>query len=280
LISLSQAGVRYCCVGSAPSVIQYRVDLSTFPGENKKCYSLNGNYAWAGDNPPSGASTCATDYCNCPPEAHKTQQAMGWFFGDMRRIMYPIMGIIFGLLWVILAFIGGGPATILLMITALLDAIFGIFLIFLPVTTFLGLFYVAIGAFTIAIAKHSVGGSKGIYFLITLTVLIFLLTGGLTFFAYPHTNYIDQIAASIANCESSMNIINWDNNYWNLDTRCENWALFEAFAVFFLFLLQPLAILELFFKMSSGGGGGGGGGGSGGSGGQSAGHSTQNTNAQ
>jgi len=192
--------------------------------------------------------------------------------------MYPIMGIIFAVIWIALAFIGGGPATIVLMIVALLDAVFGIFLIFLPVTAFLGLFYVAIGAFTIAISKHNLGGSKALYFLVAMTVLIFLLTGGLTFFANTTANYIDIIASSINSfsngCEDSMNIDNWENNYWNLDTRCENWALFEAFVVFFLFLLQPIAVLELFFK-KSGGGGGGGAGGQGA--GHSAGHSGQST---
>jgi uncharacterized membrane protein YgcG len=233
-------------------------------------------YGCAGDTVPlpPGVSSCNTDYCNCPPEAHKSITTMPWYFGEMRKIMYPIMGMIFAVIWIALAFIGGGPATIILMIVALLDAVFGIFLIFLPVTAFLGLFYVAIGAFTIAIAKHSLGGSKAIYFLVFMTVLIFLLTGGLTFFANTFSNYVDIIASSISSCESSMNIYNWENSYWNLDTRCENWALFEAFVVFFLFLIQPIAVLELFFKKSKSGGGGGGGG----AGGHSAGPSSQNTN--
>jgi len=211
---------------------------------------------------PQGTKLCDVDYCNCPANVHKTLQALGWTFGDMRNIMYPVMGIVFSIIWLALAFIGGGPVDIILLIVSLIDAVFGIFLIFLPVTTYLGLFYVAIGAFTIASVRHSFGGKIGVYILIGLTIVIFLLTGGLTVVA-NNTNAVDDIAANTvsftsSDCESDMNIDNWENSYQNLNTRCENWALFLAFCVFFLFLSQPIAILELFFKKSGGGSGVGG----------------------
>jgi len=97
--------------------------------------------------------------------AQNDDDGMTQEFGEMKKIMYPIMGVIFGVLWIILAFIGASlPHDILLIVVGLIDAIFGIFLIFLPVTTFLGLFYVAVGAFTIAVCRHSWGGDRGIDF--------------------------------------------------------------------------------------------------------------------
>jgi hypothetical protein len=197
---------------------------------------------------------------------------MAWFFGDMRKIMYPLMGILFALGWFALAFIGGGPVDIILMAVALIDGVFGILLIFLPVTAYLGLFYVAIGAFTLAVTKHSLGGKAGMYFLIAMTIIIFLLTAGLTFIAFT-INYFDLIENYISSCEADMNIINWELSYWNLDTRCENWALFTAFSVFLLFLVQPIALLELFFKKSGSRSGSG-------SGGHHAGQQNVNTNPQ
>jgi len=264
-ISVSQAVVRYCCYGTSPAVTQ----RECLKPDNTKCISspqtvLNSTittYGCIGDSytVPSSASTCTIDFCNCPPEAHKTEVAVGWFFGEMRKIMYPIMGIIFAIIWIVLAFIGGGPTEVLLLVVSIIDAIFGILLIFLPPTAYLGLFYVAIGAFTIAVVKHSIGGKFGLYFVIGLTILVFLLTGGLTWIAGGGP-FFEEVANSIGNCEDSMNIIDWDDAYWNLDTRCENFALFEGFCVFLLFLVQPIALLALFFQMSGGGHGGGHGG--------------------
>jgi len=166
------------------------------------------------------------------------------------------MGIVFAILWVGLAFIGGGPVDIILIGVGLIDAVFGIFLIFLPVVTYLGLFYVLVGALTIAVSRH---GGEATTFVMVLTVIIFFITGGLTVVSYASPSAFEGIANYIANCEADMNIVNWDNKYWGLDTRCENWALFTAFCVYFLFLVQPLGLIALFFKKSGGGGGGGGG---------------------
>jgi len=142
-------------------------------------------------NSTGSNAVCTTDGCNCPPgflTSQPTNQASNNVtsddpvFGSMRSIMYPVMGVIFGLIWIILAFIVARlPLDLLLLICGIMDAIFGLFLIFIPITTFLGLFYMAIGAFTIAITRHRWGGDTGIDFLLALTIIIFLLTGGLTF---------------------------------------------------------------------------------------------------
>jgi len=248
----------YCCEGVSPIYVWQTICSSSL---SSKCYSdtITGAtyYGCAGDSTTltSAAKTCTTDFCNCPAEAHKSPGSMPWFYREMRKIMYPIMGIIFSLLWVGLAFIGGGPIDIVLLVVAIIDAVLGILLIFLPETTYLGLFYVAIGALTIAVVRHSLGGNAGLIFLIVLTIGIFLLTGGLTVVANSN-NYFDRVAAYFTFCQRDMNIINWDNLYWNLDTRCENFSLFVAFCVFLLFLVQPVALLELFFKKSGGHGGG------------------------
>jgi len=170
-------------------------------------------------------------------------------FLDMKKIMFPIMGVIFGVIWIVLAFVGASlPVDIILLIIGILDGLFGIFLIFLPVTTFLGLFYIAVGAFTITIARHSWGGDRGIDFVLALTVIIFLLTGGLTFVAFDFgggADYFNRIRSYVPYCDSDMNI---NRNPGDYSDRCGNYALFIAFSVFLLFLLQPIALLAAAFK--------------------------------
>jgi len=295
----------YCCINGVTGVPGSIEQGKCLAPANAKC----GTYTDSTTSPPTvtygcapdsvqvipGVSVCTTDFCNCPSDGtvHKTFTAVGWFFGDMRRIMYPIMGMIFAVLWVILAFFGGGPVDIVLLIVAIIDLIFGILLIFLPVTTYLGLFYCVLAALTIAVVKHDIGGKFGLIFVILLTCLIFLLTGGLTWIA-GSGNYFDLVASYPSGCESNMNIVNWDNLYQNLDTRCEHFALFIGFCVFLLFLVQPIALIALFFKKSGGGGGFGGGGHHGGNKGDNKGdnqghaggsgeggsHTTGTTNAQ
>jgi len=285
----------YCCINglTSASIIQGQC----LAPANTKCATLTNTatspptiaYGCVDDTVqviPGAVSVCTTDFCNCPTDGtvHKTSTAVGWFFGDMRRIMYPLMGMIFAVLWVILAFFGGGPVDIVLLIVAIIDVIFGILLIFLPVTTYLGLFYCALAALTIAVVKHDIGGKFGLIFVILLTCLIFLLTGGLTWIA-GGGDYFDAVASYPSQCMLDMNIVNWDNLYQNLDTRCENFALFIGFCVFLLFLVQPIALIALFFKKSGGGGGGGGhhGGNKGGNqagSGEGGSHTTGTTNAQ
>jgi hypothetical protein len=164
--------------------------------------------------------------------------------------MYPVMGVFFGVVWVILAFLGLKlPLDLLLLIVGLIDAIFGIMLIFIPITTFLGLFYIAVGAFTIAICRHSWGGDTGIDFLLALTTIVFLLTGGLTFIAYDWGRGSDYVVSRmwgyIPLCDNDMNV---NINGGGLSTRCGNYALFVTFSVYLLFLVQPIAMVAAAFK--------------------------------
>jgi hypothetical protein len=169
--------------------------------------------------------------------------------------MYPIMGILFGIFWVILAFFTLPIFNVLLIVVAICDIIFGIFLVLLPVTTYLGLFYIAAGAFTVAAVKGTFGLKPT--FTVIIASILFLLTGGLTTiqgayftlfgfsFSFYGRSYIDMIPYGSFTCHTDLNVKNWDNSYWNLDTRCENYALFVAFCVFLLFLLQPVHILSV-----------------------------------
>jgi len=242
---------RQNCPNAPSDVCISNTDTSTSPNglQNLDC----------GNNSTGANRVCSTDYCNCPqgflannPSVGNNTSPNDPIFGSMKSIMYPVMGVIFGLIWIVLAFIGASlPLDIILLIIGLIDAIFGIFLIFIPITTFLGLFYMAVGAFTIAITRHAWGGDTGIDFLLALTIIIFLLTGGLTFVAFDWGrgyNFVDRLAAYTPfTCDNDMNLRRpGDLGYRS--TRCHNYAYFVTFSVFLLFLIQPIGMIAAAFK--------------------------------
>jgi len=269
-LGLAQA-VNFCCSGiynpSNPNNFDGVTQLNCQNAPTAVCSTSFDNTGSSGtsrqflDCANSTVNGCNTDGCNCPPgylAAPPTNQAPNDvtsydpIFGSMKSIMYPVMGVIFGLAWIVLAFVGASlPLDLILLICAIIDAIFGLFLIFIPITTFLGLFYMAIGAFTIAITRHRWGGDTGIDFLLALTIIIFLLTGGLTFIAFDWGrggNYIDRMAAYTPfSCDNDMNLRD-NGDYRYRSTRCQNYAYFVTFSVFLLFLVQPIKLIAAAFK--------------------------------
>jgi len=220
------------------------------PDDDARCITSGAGTAQTNigcGNTESNATTCDDDYCNCPDGYQRLRDDPDFMFGDMKKIMFPIMGCIFGVMWVLLAFFGKRISSdIMLIIIGIIDAIFGIFLIFVPVTAFLGLFYIAIGALSIAVARHYWGGHTGINFYLALTTIIFLLTGGLTFVAYDFgygLDYFQRVSFYVPFCDRDMNI-----NSGGRSTRCGNYAYFVAFSVYLLFLIQPIALLFAAFK--------------------------------
>jgi len=245
--------VHYCCIGTKIA----NVNTTLFSGQcppNLRQYCVSATllgtsvYSCASSaqlNCSIGINCCYSDNCNCPTDGtvHKTITNLNESIGDMRRIMLPLLGVLFSLLYLSVAFFNFSHL-ILFYIVILTDIIFGIFLIFIHTTVYLGFGYIVLGVCAFL-------GTKTSQFRIILVVCalaLFLYTGGLTIIRIPNfpRNFIDRISSRAPNCEGLLNIINWENNYWNLDTRCENYTLFVVFCVFVLFLMQPLYILLAF----------------------------------
>eukprot|EP01123_Difflugia_compressa_P014166 TRINITY_DN705_c0_g1_i1.p1 TRINITY_DN705_c0_g1~~TRINITY_DN705_c0_g1_i1.p1 ORF type:complete len:356 (-),score=36.19 TRINITY_DN705_c0_g1_i1:143-1090(-) len=195
---------------------------------------------------------CCTsgEYCNCDSKVHKTTTQVQNIGGQMRQIMYPIMGVIFGIVWVACAAVANLlNLHLVLMVNGFVTALFGIFLILLPVTTYLGLLYIAVGSFAVAVIRG--GGDKAALRAVgVVSLIVFLLTGGLTLVALDNnTNlgpYMDRLLNTVGQCDSSMDIVVVNNEYFNLSIRCENYLLLTCFCVFLLFLLQPFTIMASF----------------------------------
>jgi hypothetical protein len=254
-LGLAQADVKYCCTGTydrnnlqgaGNNLVQTQC-----PADSTRCLTnvptgSSMTTLSCGNDASSATTFCGSDNCNCP-SGLQTYSARDDEFGQMKMIMFPIMGCIFGVFWVLLAFFGKRISSdIMLLVVGIIDAIFGIFLIFVPVTTFLGLFYIAVGALSVAISRHFWGGHTGLDFYLALTTIIFLLTGGLTFVAFDFgkgLDYFNRIAGYVPFCDSDMNIYAGGRS-----TRCGNYAYFVAFCVYLLFLIQPIALLFAAFK--------------------------------
>jgi len=231
----------YCCLGitSSDPTVTTQIFIQEACPTNTGCVSTpttaggttTTTYTCA---PAAGCGNtsgcCKTNNCNCPPNVHKTGLQVDQTIGDMRNIMYPVLGMVFGISWILLAFCGNGfPHAVILIVIALVDCVFGIFLIFIPTTTYLGLLFVALGALTIAVVRHGIDDSRGIYIIFFGSIIAFLYTGGLVLIIGGQGPYVDLIAAASNLCESSMDITHSGNDYYNLNTRCENWALFVVF---------------------------------------------------
>jgi len=172
----------------------------------------------------------------------------------MRSIMYTVMGSILGVLWIVFAIILPMLPTILLLIFGVIDAVLAYFLLFIPITHFLGLFFMALGAFTIATHHHS--DPYTFKFVAYGAIVGFLLIAGLTWVpGYSnnitgHTNFLEFIQPDP--CVDSLGLATSapraagrypDPNLWGQPTRCENYLLWVVFCVYLLLLIQPFVIL-------------------------------------
>jgi len=195
----------------------------------------------------AGATCCTGNNCNCPGSVHKTGYQIGLQAANMRNIMFPVLGMIFGLVWVLIAFLGPFfPHTIMVLVISICNAIFGVFLLFNPTTVYVGLYFIGLGAFGIAVVRHH----HSHYPFATLAIFSFLgclFISGLVILVQS-APMIEQLVGTVlvgnpTQCEQSMDLYNYANNYFGVNLRCENYLLWLVFVLFFILVLQPILIL-------------------------------------
>jgi len=264
--------IRFCCggaLGGTTPPTATSVQWQECPmNQNTNCLTQTASgisgYS-CGDNSfcsTAGTTCCTTELCNCPANVHKTIPQIQEIGSEMRSIMYPLLGMLVALVWILSAvFMPSLPLKVVLLVFATLDCIFGMFLVFLPVSAYVGLYFTGIGAFMIAIAMHGQDNRVGLYSICILSLLGFFVLGGFVNIVSGNPLY-ETVYSAVGNCESSMNIQNLAVSYFNVNTRCENWLLFILFVIFVLFLIQPPIMMAAFFMVSGGGSSGGPSGGS------------------
>jgi len=270
----ASALVKWCCGGTvAPGATGDLVQFARCSsGNNDSCVTITSTsfftntttvtYSCAATVSCSGtgASCCQTDNCNCPTKApfvHKTQGQVQDVISEMRSIMFPLLGIIFAVIWLVMALMFGSlPHGTLLMVTSFAVFVFAVFIILLAKSAFFGLYFAGLAAASIAVARA--GGSKGGAAIALFSALgFFMLTG--TVYVVKTTPLFDDVNGYVGSCEGDMGIDNMKQYwkpYYNLDTRCEDWLLFVEFCIYMLVLLMPMQVL-LAFGLYSGGSGGG-----------------------
>lgn len=191
---------------------------------------------------------CWGDLCNAPEPIHANKDAIGMSLvrADMISIMYTVMGSILGILWLVFAFIAPMLPAFLLLVFGIIDAVFAYFLIFIPVTHFLGLFFMALGAITVS--THHFKDSGTLKFVAFGAVVGFLLISGLTFVpGYTndisgHASFLDFFDPNA--CVTSLSLNRFPDKYlYGFPTRCENYLLFVVFCVYLLLLIQPFVVI-------------------------------------
>jgi len=190
------------------------------------------------------ANCCDDSLCNGFPgvKVRKDDYEMAYVKARMRSIMYPILGMVFGVLWLLAAiFLPTFPSGWLLLIMGFLDAFFALFLIFVPQTTYLGLYFVALGAFLIYISHHD-GYHHDHWAAALFAVIGFLEISGLTFIPFNNVPWFDRVTPQ--RCWADLGYdINPPYGYYGYPTRCENYLLHVLFCIYMLFLLQPFTFM-------------------------------------
>jgi len=192
---------------------------------------------------------------------HKTVAQVGEVVNDMRSIMFPVLGFLFGIAWLVMAFFFKAlPHGAILIINSIVVFVLGLFLLLLGRTAMIGLYFAAMAAVSVAVARG--GSKKGAGVAAGLGGLGFFILTGLVYIIAPGTDMFDTLAAYVGSCEADLGITLWkslhpDRPYHNLDTRCENYLLFLEFCIYVLILLMPVQVLAGLGLCSGGGKGGG-----------------------
>jgi len=254
--------VTNCCAGTIYAGAAATSNSMTYyqcpQGLTDACYTYNSTqsttYGCTSSSTCSLYSCCTLDNCNCPasgPSIHKDYLAMTEAAGNMRSIMFPVLGIPFAIAYLVIAiFLSGLPHGVLLTVSGLITFVLALFLLLLPGSAYFGLYFAALGALCIGatratskFAAMSVAVLSVLGFFI-LTAVVYIFSGGVLFESLIFTT--SPAAVGTSYCEQSMNIVNLQGLYYNLNTRCENYLLFTLFCVYVLVLLQPINALFAF----------------------------------
>jgi hypothetical protein len=175
--------------------------------------------------------------------------------------MFPVLGFLFGIAWLVMAFFYKAlPHGAILIINSIVVFVFGLFLLLLGRTAMIGLYFAAMAAISVAVARG--GSKKGAGVAAGLGGLGFFILTGIVDFINPGPDMFEALGSYVVGCETDLGITLWkslhpDRPYHNLDTRCENYLLFLEFCIYVLILLMPVHVLAGLGLCSGGGKGGG-----------------------
>jgi hypothetical protein len=160
---------------------------------------------------------------------------------NMRSMMFPILGGLLGIAWLLLSFLKGLPLAVIAMALAVTIFVLSLFLLIAP-NVFPGLMAMAFAA--VAFSANKGEGQWEIKLAVVAGIFVFLAFAGLNALAASGSNYFDQTLAGFSG--------NGCFRYYGLDqksARCAQYLLFVGFDGFLIMMLVPLLVIVLIGRL-------------------------------
>jgi hypothetical protein len=162
---------------------------------------------------------------------------------NMRSIMFPIVGFLLSLAWLLMAFLKGLPVDTISMAVAILIWFFGLFLL-VSANVFPALMAMAFAALSL-LASRNKGGWE-LKLAVIAGIWVFLTFAGLNGLAGGGGNYFDNTMGSYINEGCFV--------YFGIELksqRCAQYLLFTGFLGFLIMMLTPLLVYMLIMAMNN-----------------------------
>jgi len=178
-----------------------------------------------------------TEFCRVTFECYDGDCVTAIVTQNMRSIMFPIVGFLLALLWLLLSFLKGVSAEMMIMVVAIVIFLLSVFLLITP-QVFSALLAMAFAALALASSKSKGGWENKLA--IIAGIFVFLAYAGLNSLAVSGTNIFDATMQGFLyeGCFS----------YFGTDlksARCAQYLLFTSFLGFLIMMLTPLLVLFL-----------------------------------
>jgi len=162
---------------------------------------------------------------------------------SMRSVMYPILGFIFALAWLLIAFLKGLPVELLILIGAIVLNVLGFFLLvntpFFPAL-------VAMGSGSLSLLASKGKNSWALKLAVVSGIFTFLMFAGLNPIGeVSNTNYFD-VGINNFLTENCFRFFGTAIT----DQRCAQYVLFTGFCGYLITLISPLLVMLLLTSFS------------------------------
>jgi len=185
-----------------------------------------------------------TDYCDVQFVCVDGDCATSLGAQNMRSIMFPIVGALIAVVWLLLSFLKGLPLPLLTMILSLVIFVLCLFLLVAPLV-WLPLATMAFAA--LAFAANKSENSFEIKLAAIAGIFLFLAWAGLNSLAGQTFNFFDNTLDGFYS--------NSCYTYYGLDLmspRCAQYLLFTGFLGYLIMMLIPLLVITLLARVGAG----------------------------
>jgi len=201
-------------------------------------------HGWMGKQITCESPDQVTQYCTVQFDCMSGDCVTTIVILNMRSMMFPILGGLIGIAWLLLSFLKGLPLAIIAMALAVTIFVLSLFLLIGP-NVFPGLLAMAFAA--VAFSANKGEGQWEIKMAVVSGIFVFLCFAGLNAIAASGSNYFDVTVSGFGS--------NGCFRYYGLDqksARCAQYLLFVGFDGFLIMMLVPLLVIVLIGRLGDG----------------------------